>query len=113
VLTTRLGRNQAVRIEAFCLFNQVFHANANGVLQFGQDHLFPNPLTVTTHQAPKHRLYIIGYSDTIPKEITKKSDFSLISQYALLRLLSADVPNKTFRVAKTTYIPSNRNASVN
>lgn len=79
MLTTRLGRNQAVRIEAFCLFNQVFHANANGVLQFGQDHLFPNPLTVTTHQAPKHRLYIIGYSDTIPKEITKNQTFHLLA----------------------------------
>jgi len=110
VLTTRLGRNQVVRIETFCLFNQVFHANANGVPQFGQDHLIPNPLTVTTHQAPKHRLHIIGYSDTVPKEFTKNHSLHLLSNK---HCLSADVPNKTFKVAKTAYIPNNINASVN
>jgi hypothetical protein len=55
-LHTSVG-NQVVRIEAICLCNQLLHANVNGVLQLDQDHLIPNPLKVTTHQAPKHRLY--------------------------------------------------------
>jgi hypothetical protein len=76
-------------VKAFCLFHELLHANPNGVPQLGQDHLKPNPLKVSIHQAPKHRLYIIGYSDSVLKEITKNQTFHVLSnKHSVTTLIS-------------------------